>query len=255
MDWGLKGARVIVTGGAAGIGLATARAFADAGAVVHVCDIDQAALDALPDGITGTRADMGDAVQIEAFVSGAIAAMGGLDTLVNNAGIAGPTAPVDEIDDADWAATLEICLTSQFRATRHAAAALRDSDNASIVNISSLAGRLGFGLRTPYAAAKWGVIGFTKSLAIEMGSDGVRANAILPGIVSGDRQVRVLTQKAERQGRSFAEVEADALRYTSTGAYVAPEDIAHQALYLASPLGRAVSGQAISVCGDTQMLT
>jgi NAD(P)-dependent dehydrogenase (short-subunit alcohol dehydrogenase family) len=118
-----------------------------------------------------------------------------------------------------------------------------------------LAGRLGFGLRTPYAAAKWGVIGFTKSLAIEMGPDGVRANAILPGVVSGDRQKRVLSQKAERLGRSFAEVEADALRYVSSGSYVRPEDIANQALYLASPLGRSISGQAISVCGDTQMLT
>ncbi|MBJ3763801.1 SDR family oxidoreductase [Maribius pontilimi] len=255
MEWGLTGARVIVTGGAAGIGLAIARGFAEAGAIVHVCDIDQGALDALPAGITGSRADMGDAAQIEGFVTGAIAAMGGLDTLVNNAGISGPTAPVDEIDDADWCACLEICLTGQFRATRHAAAALRQSDNGSVINISSLAGRLGFGLRTPYAAAKWGVIGFTKSLAIEMGPDGVRANAILPGIVSGERQTRVLRQKAERHGRSLAEVEAEALRYTSTGAYVTAEDIANQALYLASPLGRAVSGQAISVCGDTQMLT
>jgi NAD(P)-dependent dehydrogenase (short-subunit alcohol dehydrogenase family) len=255
MDWGLEGARVIVTGGAAGIGLAIARTFAEAGAVVHVCDIDRAALDMLPDGIVGTYADMGDARQIEVFVTGAVEAMGGLDTLINNAGIAGPTAPVDEVSDADWTSCLDICLTSQFRATRHAASALRKSDNASVVNISSLAGRLGFGLRTPYAAAKWGVIGFTKSLAIEMGPDGVRANAILPGVVSGDRQKRVLSQKAERLGRSFAEVEADALRYVSSGSYVRPEDIANQALYLASPLGRSISGQAISVCGDTQMLT
>ncbi|MGB3554505.1 MAG: SDR family oxidoreductase [Jannaschia sp.] len=255
MDFGLKDARVIVTGGASGIGRVIAGAFAGEGATVHVCDIDADAVAALPSGIVGMRADMGDRAQVEPFVSNAIGAMGGLDVLVNNAGIAGPTGPVDEIDPADWDACLRICLTSQFLATRHAAAALRASQNASIVNISSLAGRLGFGLRTPYAAAKWGVIGFTKSLAIELGPDGVRVNAILPGIVAGDRQKRVLEAKAQRQGRSFAQVEADALSYTSMHDYVQPEDIAHQALYLASPLGRAISGQTISICGDTQMLT
>ncbi len=255
MDLGLKNARVIVTGGAAGIGRAIADAFAAEGAVVHVCDVDEAALDTLPPGITGTRADMGAADEIETFVTGAIAAMGGLDCLVNNAGIAGPTGRVDDIDPADWEACLNICLTSQFHATRHAADALRRSDNGSIVNISSLAGRLGFGLRTPYAAAKWGVIGLTKSLAIELGPDGVRVNALLPGIVAGARQRSVLEAKAERQGRSFEEIEAQALSNTSLRDYVQPEDIANQALYLASPVGRGVSGQAISICGDTQTLT
>lgn len=255
MEFGLTGARVIVTGGGAGIGRAIAEAFADQGAAVHVSDIDADALRDLPEGITGTRADMGVPEEVAAFVTGAVAAMGGLDTLVNNAGIAGPTGKVDEIDPDDWDDCLRVCLTSQFHAISAAAPALRRSGNASIVNISSLAGRLGFGLRTPYAAAKWGVIGLTKSLAVEMGPEGVRANAILPGIVAGPRQTRVLQAKAARQGRSFAEVEAEALRYTSSGRYVQPADIAHQALYLASPLGAAISGQAISVCGDTQMLT
>jgi NAD(P)-dependent dehydrogenase (short-subunit alcohol dehydrogenase family) len=255
MDFGLAGNRVIVTGGGAGIGRVIAEAFASEGAVVHVSDIDAEALRDLPAGITGTRADMGVREEVAGFVAGAIAAMGGLDTLVNNAGIAGPTGTVDEIDPDDWDACLRICLSSQFHAVSAAAPALRQSGNAAIINISSLAGRLGFGLRTPYAAAKWGVIGLTKSLAVEMGPDGVRANAILPGIVAGPRQTRVLEAKAARQGRRFEEVEAEALRHTSTGRYVQPEDIAHQALYLASRLGAAISGQAISVCGDTQMLT
>lgn len=254
MDLGLKGPRMIVTGGAAGIGLVIAKTLAKEGASVHVCDIDDAALAELPDEITGCRADMGDPAEIERFVTEAISGLGGLDVLVNNAGIAGPTGGVDEIDPAGWDACLQICLTAQFHATRHAVAALRQSDNASIVNISSLAGRVGFAFRTPYAAAKWGVIGFTKSLAIELGPDGIRANAILPGLVAGPRQTRVLEAKAARQGRSFADVEADALSFTSMRTYVQPEDIAHMVLYLASPLGRTVSGQAISVCGDTQML-
>lgn len=255
MDLALTGARVIVTGAGAGIGRVIAEAFATEGAHVHVCDIDAATLRDLPAGITGVHADMGAGEDVERFVTGAIAEMGGLDTLVNNAGIAGPTGAVDEIDPAGWEDCLRVCLTSQFHAVRHSAQALRESDNGAIINLSSLAGRMGFGLRTPYAAAKWGVIGLTKSLAIELGDQGVRANAVLPGVVAGDRQRRVLQARAARQGRSFEEVEAEALRYTSTGRYVQPEDIAHQVLYLASPLGAAISGQAISVCGDTQMLT
>lgn len=255
MSFGLNGARVIVTGAGAGIGRAIAEAFVAQGARVHVCDIDAATLRDLPEGMEGMQADMGDAPQIDRFMTAAISALGGLDTLVNNAGIAGPTGRVDDIDPDEWDECLRVCLTSQFHSVRVAAEALRQSDNAAIVNLSSLAGRLGFGLRTPYAAAKWGVIGLTKSLAIELGPDGVRVNAVLPGVVAGDRQTRVLQAKADRQGRSFEEVEAEALRYTSTGRYVQPEDIANQVLYLASPMGAAVSGQAISVCGDTQMLT
>ena len=132
--------------------------------------------------------------------------------------------------------------------------ALRQSDNASIINLSSLAGRLGFAMRTPYAAAKWGVIGFTKSLSIELGRDGIRCNAILPGIVAGDRQRRVLEAKAQRRGLSFAQVEAEAFSYTSIKDYVQPEQIADQILFLTSSRGRTISGQAVSVCGDGQML-
>jgi len=255
MGFGLKGARVIVTGAGAGIGRAIADAFVAEGARVHICDIDPATLEDLPMGMTGAHADMGDAAQVERFITEAITAMGGLDTLVNNAGIAGPTSRVDDIAPDAWDECLRVCLTSQFLAVRTAAAALRESDNAAIINLSSLAGRLGFALRTPYAAAKWGVIGLTKSLSIELGPDGVRVNAVLPGIVAGPRQERVLQAKADRQGRSFGAVEADALRAVSTGQYVQPEDIANQVLYLASPMGASVSGQAISVCGDTQMLS
>jgi len=131
---------------------------------------------------------------------------------------------------------------------------LKASKNASILNLSSLAGRVGFALRTPYAAAKWGVIGFTKSLAIELGPDKIRCNAILPGLVAGDRQRRVLEAKAQRLGKSFAVTEAQAFSYTSIRDYVTPGQIADQIVYLASERARTISGQAFSVCGDTQML-
>src|SRR5690606_20862927 len=114
-----------------------------------------------------------------------------LDCLVNNAGIAGPTGPVYEIHPEDWDRCIDVTLTSQFNCTRLAVEHLKQSQNASIINLSSAAGKFGFPNRSPYAAAKWGVIGFTKTLAMELGQFGIRANAILPGPVDGDRIRRV----------------------------------------------------------------
>ena len=131
---------------------------------------------------------------------------------------------------------------------------LRNSKNASIINLSSAAGRLGFALRTPYAAAKWGVVGFTKSLSIELGSEGIRVNAILPGVVEGDRIRRVFEGKAQAMGRSFADIQDESLRYVSMHIMVTPRQLADQIMFLCSPRGRTISGQAVSVCGDTLML-
>jgi NAD(P)-dependent dehydrogenase (short-subunit alcohol dehydrogenase family) len=255
MELGLKDARVIVTAGAAGIGRVMLDQFLAEGARVATCDIDDQALGTLPVGVFAEKVDVGDADAFGAFIDRAIGHLQGLDCLVNNAGIAGPTAPVEAIDIAAWQRTLDVVLTSQFVAVSHAVAALRQSANPSIINMSSAAGRMGFSLRTPYAAAKWGVIGFTKSLSIELGGDGIRVNAILPGLVAGDRQRRVLEAKAQQRGVARAVVEGEAFRAVSIKDYVTPEAIADQVLFLASPKGRFTSGQAISVCGDMQMLS
>jgi NAD(P)-dependent dehydrogenase (short-subunit alcohol dehydrogenase family) len=254
MELGLKGAKVIITAGAAGIGRAIMERFLAEGASVATCDIDEAALATVPKGVYAEKVDVSDEAAFTAFIDKAIKELGGLDCLVNNAGIAGPTAPVEKVDIADWRRTLDIVLTSQFLAVSRAVPALRESRNPSIANLSSVAGRMGFAMRTPYAAAKWGVIGFTKSLAIELGPDGIRVNAILPGLVAGDRQRRVLEAKAQQRGVSTKEVETEAFNYTSIKEYVPAEAIADQILYLASPRGRFISGQALSVCGDTKML-
>ena len=258
MDLGLQGHRVIVTAGAGGIGREIARGFAAEGARVVVCDVDRDALSALAESdpdLIALPCDVADRAAVADFMGQALERLGGLDTLVNNAGIAGPTGAVQDIDPEDWDRCLNVCLTGQFNMTRLAVPALKDSANASIANLSSLAGRLGFRLRTPYAAAKWGVIGLTKSLSIELGPDRIRVNAILPGLVAGDRQRRVLEAKAQRTGRSFEEVEAEAMSYASLKEYVTPQQIADQILFLASERGRTISGQALSVCGDTQMLS
>jgi NAD(P)-dependent dehydrogenase (short-subunit alcohol dehydrogenase family) len=180
--------------------------------------------------------------------------LGGIDCLVNNAGIAGPTARIEDLDLADIERCLAVCLTSQFITIGRAVPHLRQGRAPAIVNISSLAGRLGFKLRSPYAAAKWGVIGLTKSMAAELGPDGIRVNAVLPGIVAGARQRRVLEARAQAQGRSFEEIEAQAFSYTAIKDYVTPQQIADQVAFLASPRSATMTGQAISVCGDTAML-
>ncbi|GAC1327368.1 MAG: SDR family oxidoreductase [Beijerinckiaceae bacterium] len=257
MDLGIEGLRVLVTAGANGIGLAIARAFLREGAKIHICDIDDSALATVgrsDPALTRSRCDVADRTSVAAFFNDATTALGGLDVLVNNAGIAGPTSKVEEMHPDDWDRCLDVCLTGQFNCARLAVPLLRKSENASIVNLSSAAGRLGFALRTPYAAAKWGVIGFTKSLSIELGPDNIRVNAILPGLVAGGRQRRVLEAKAQQRGISFAEMEKTAFSFTSIKDYVTPAQIADQVVFLCSTRGRTISGQAISICGDTRML-
>ena len=257
MDLELVGLRVLVTAGAAGIGLEIARAFRREGARVHVSDVDEAALAALGTSdpeMTCSRGDVASRPDVRRVFDEALAALGGLDVLVNNAGVAGPTGRVEDIDPEDWDRCLDVCITGQFNCTRLAVPHLRESRNASIVNLSSAAGRFGFPLRTPYAAAKWAVVGFTKSLSRELGDAGIRVNAILPGIVAGDRQRRVLEAKAQQRGVPFAEMEQAALANASLKEYVTAEQLADQILFLCSPRGRTISGQAIAVDGDLQML-
>lgn len=257
MDMQLAQARVIVTAGASGIGRAIVEAFLREGAQVASCDVDEAALAVLKvdhPAVETTLCDVADADAAEAFISTEAERMGGLDALVNNAGIAGPTARVEDVDPGDWARCLDVCLTGQFNCTRAAVPFLKDSQNGSITNMSSAAGHMGFARRTPYAAAKWGVIGFTKSLAIELGEFGVRANAILPGLVAGDRQRRVMEARAQARGMSMTEIEQEAFAFASIKEFVTAEQLADQIVFLASPRGRMVSGQAIPVCGDLRML-
>jgi NAD(P)-dependent dehydrogenase (short-subunit alcohol dehydrogenase family) len=257
MNLNIKNLKVLITAGAGGIGLETARAFAAEGAKVHVCDVDRKALRALGKSdpkITHSTCDVSDRKQVAKLFKEALAALGGLDVLVNNAGIAGPTAKVDEIAPEDWDRCLAVDITGQFNCTRLAVPHLRKSKNASIVNLSSAAGRLGFPLRTPYAAAKWAVVGFSKSLAAELGPGGIRVNAIQPGIVEGERIRRVFENKAKARGISFQAMKEEALSVVSMRTTVTPQQIADAIVFICSPRGRTISGQAISVCGDTQML-
>jgi NAD(P)-dependent dehydrogenase (short-subunit alcohol dehydrogenase family) len=246
----LSGLRVAITGGANGIGRVMADSFAACGAQAFVSDVDEAALAACPH--RGMRADAGVAAECEQFVDAAVSRLGGLDVLVNNAGIAGPTAPVEQVTPDALDATLRIDLAAMFHCARRAIPALRASGGGAIINLSSAAGRFGFPLRAPYAAAKWGVVGFTKSLSIELGADGIRVNAILPGPVDGPRIRAVIRDKAAAARISENEMTERTVATTSLRCFVTQQDIANMALYLASPFGATISGQAIAVDGDMQ---
>ncbi len=246
---------VLVTAGASGIGRAIAQAFAAGGAKVHVCDLDEAALaglhSAIP-GVTTSLSDIGKGVDVERMVAEAASALGGLDVLVNNAGISGPTASVENMDPDAWEAVMNVNLTGTFNVTRHAIPHLKRSGQGVILVMSSLAGWFGYPNRSPYATSKWGLIGFTKTLSRELGDFGIRVNAILPGAVDGPRIESVFEGRAAANGRSVAQERAAALANQSNKRFVAPEDIAALVVFLASNAGRSISGQILPIDGDSQ---
>lgn len=247
--------RILVTAGASGIGKEIARAFLRAGAAVYVCDVNPAAVDAvkveLPDILTGL-CDVGVRADVERMVADAAQQLGGIDVLVNNAGIAGPTAPTQDVDPDEWEAVLRVDLTGTFNVTRNAIPHLIRSGNGVMINMSSAGGRFGYPNRSPYATVKWGLIGFTKTLSMELGEHNVRVNAIAPGAVDGDRIRRVFKGRAEATGQTLEEVTAIAMANQSIKRLVDPADIAALAVFLASDAAKSISGQVLPIDNDYQ---
>ena len=250
MDLSAKGLRVLVTAGAAGIGREIARTFLTHGARVQVCDVDEKALASLPKEVFGIKADVASLADVDRLFEEVQRNLGGLDVLVNNAGIAGPTGRVEDIRPEDWERCIAVDLNGMFYVTRKAMPLIKAAGGGSIVNLSSTAGRLGFPLRSPYAAAKWAVVGFTKTLAAEAGPQKVRVNCLQPGMVEGERLDRVVAAKASAVGKPGEEVHAAMLATTSLRSTVSAQDIADMALYLCTAAGRHITGQAISICAD-----
>jgi NAD(P)-dependent dehydrogenase (short-subunit alcohol dehydrogenase family) len=245
--------RVGITAAASGIGLAVARAFAAQGDDVHICDLDaKAVAAAAASGLHAETVDVADLRALDGWIGGVLDRLGGLDVLVNNAGIAGPTALVEDVTAAEWERCLAVGLTSHYRMCARVIPAMKAARSGSIVNISSTAGQFGLGMRTPYAAAKWAVIGLTKSIAIELGPYGVRANAICPGSVDGERMRSVIEREAAARGASSEDVTREYVGGQSIARWVQPEEIADMCVFLASDAARMVTGQAIAVDGHTE---
>ncbi|MGA2042206.1 MAG: SDR family oxidoreductase [Roseiarcus sp.] len=251
------GLRALVTAGASGIGRAIADLLIAHGARVHVCDVSDGFLAdfarAWPDA-GRSRADVAAESDVARLFDDVRAGLGGLDLLVNNAGIAGPTGGVEEIAPADWRRTIDVCLTGQFLCARHAVPMLKAAGGGAIVNLSSAAGRFGYAFRTPYAAAKWGVIGFTQSLAKELGPSNIRVNAILPGIIEGPRMTGVIEARARQVGVSYEAMEKTYVERISLRRMTTAGDVAATVAFLASEAGRNISGQSLGVDGNVESL-
>lgn len=254
---GLKGRRVAITAGGGGIGLAIAHELKRQGARLAICDVDETALERVaaelePEVVR--RADVSDRTQVAEFFADIETTMSGLDALVNNAGIAGPTGSIEDIAPDDWARCIDVCLTGQFLCAHHAVPMLKAAGGGSIISMSSAAGRFGYAFRTPYAAAKWGVIGLTQSLAKELGPAHIRVNAILPGIIEGPRMEGVIADRAQQTGVSHAEMKAEYINRISMRRMTPPEDVADMVAFLISDAGSNLSGQSFPVDGNVEAL-
>ncbi len=241
----LKGKRIIVTGAGQGIGLAIAEGCRSKGATVF-------GIDANPDVKVDAYADIADTAAVESAVAAAVSAMGGIDGLVNNVGVPGPTAALEDADPEAFDACVRINVGGTFRMTAAVVPYLQHG--AGIVNISSTAGIFGYPLRTPYAASKWAVVGMTKTWAMELGDRGIRVNVICPGTVDGPRMDGVIEREAAATGVPFDDIKARYQGQVSMNTLIAPSDIGEATAWLLSPEARYVSGQVLSIDGHTETL-
>ena len=253
-----NGTNVLITAGASGIGRAIAETFIEKGASAHIADVSQTAIDqCLQDNpkLTASLCDVSDRGQVDQLFVDFQARYQQLDILVNNAGIAGPTAAVEDIDIDSWQQTLDVDLTGCFMVTRLAVPRLKAAGGGSIISMSSSAGLFGCPLRSPYVAAKWAIIGLTKTWAMELGPHNIRVNAICPGSVSGSRIDAVIERDSAQRGISTDKIRDLYQRQSSMRRFTEAQDVANMAVYLASELGAGISGQAIGVDGHTESLS
>jgi NAD(P)-dependent dehydrogenase (short-subunit alcohol dehydrogenase family) len=247
--------RVIVTAGAAGIGRAIAKRFRAAGARVAICDVDAKAVTRAIDEdgeILGHCADVTNPVQAQQFVDAVTATFGGVDVLVNNAGIAGPSAAIEDVTTEDWVRSFDVNVHGAFYLTRAVIPGMKSRGQGAIINISTGSVFTLPADRSPYIASKWAIEGLTRAAARELGPAHIRVNAIRPGFVNSDRMRRILTDKAKEAGKTLAEVEGKFLEYISMRTKIEPEEIGDMAVFLASDAARHVTGQLISVDGNIE---
>ena len=254
---GIEHKTALITAGANGIGRATAIALFNAGAKVHICDIDAKAIQALQADyphITASVTDVSNPDSVTELFKQVRSTLGDrLDFLVNNAGIAGPAGAVQDIDIEGWKATFDVNLHATFYVSRLAIPMMK-ANGGAIMNLSSTAGIYGYPNRSPYAAAKWAIVGLTKTMAMELGKSHIRVNCMCPGSVNGPRMDQVIANIAAATGESLDKVRHDNVRNTSMETFVDAEDIANMILFSFSDLGARISGQALAVDGDTHSL-
>jgi NAD(P)-dependent dehydrogenase (short-subunit alcohol dehydrogenase family) len=250
--------RILITAGAGGIGECLAQTFAREGSRVHICDTNEHALEQMLAAnrgtISGSIADVSKPEAVDRLFDDVRSELGGLDVLINNAGVEGPIGPVEDISPEAWRRTIEVNLDGQFLCARKAVPLLKSAGGGSIINMSSTAGLGGCANRAPYVASKWAIIGLTKTLAMELGTFGIRVNAICPGSVDGERIRRVIEADAEALGKSTEEVHASYVKANSMRALIQPAEIADLARFLCAETNTHITGQALSIDGHTETL-
>lgn len=250
----LENQSAIVTGGGRGIGKSIALALAREGANVlvsgrHAETLEQTASEIRRLGRRAVAfvADVSQEQEVQEMVKSALREFGLLNILVNNAGIVGPTAPITSVTREDWDQCLAVNLTSAFLCARAVLPGMIERRSGKIINISSVAGRMAYALRAPYAASKWGMIGLSRTLAQEVGPHNIQVNAVLPGPTAGERMQTVIDRRAEELGQSPVEVEKQYVEGTALKRMVDPAHVAATVLFLASSDGDSITGQAIEV--------
>ena len=260
LDNSLKNKKIIISAGASGIGWATTKICVAKGASVYLCDNDLKAINKVKKHslyskrIFVSETDASDETEVVDFFHKIKKKFRNLDALINNVGIAGPTGTIEKLDSSEWENTLHVNVNSHFYFTKQAIPLLKKSNNSSIVNISSTAGIMGYPLRSPYAVSKWGVVGLTKTLAMELGKYKIRVNAVCPGTIKGDRMKRVIKAKAKLMKVSQKLIEKDFISMSSLKSWVTEEDIGNACAFLISNEASKISGQVIAVDGNTEKM-
>lgn len=243
---------MLVTAGAAGIGRKIAETFSEAGDRVWITDIDQSALASVPPSIRSSHMDVSSEEGMAELFNEISSKWDGIDVLCANAGISGPTAKIEDVTLAGWRECVAVNLEGAFLSAKYAAPMMKAAGSGVMLFTSSTAGLYGFPNRAPYAAAKWGIIGLMKTVAMELGPFGIRANAICPGSVEGPRIERVLEREAAVKGTTRDAIYAGYAAGTSMRTFVEASDVAAMIQFLASDAARYVSGQVIAVDGHTE---
>ena len=257
MDISIDGARAVITAGASGICDKVAELFIESGANVFVGDIDEKMLSNFMQNnptASGRVCDVSTPEAVAQFINAAENHLGGIDILVNGAGIGGPAGKVEDIDPEEWNRTLDAGINGTFYCVKYAVPLIKRAGGGTIINFSSAAGIMGYPYRSPYAASKWAIEGFTKTLAMELGEHNIRVNAIVPGLVEGDRMERVISNEAVAKGLSKEKVREILIKGISMRKFVTAEDVAQMILFLCSSAGRKINGQSIGVDGFTETL-
>src|SRR5262245_25525883 len=250
----LKNNIALVTGGSQGIGKTIAEKLVDAGATVAIAALDDPSLTSAVSefrsrglSVKAYGVDLTVDSELNTLVTSIGRDLGTVDILVNNAGITGPTAAAHAVAVADWDRTLQINLRVPFLLRRAIILSMIEKWTGTIINISSIAGKMAYPLRSPYAASKWGLIGLTHTLAQELGPYNIKVNAICPGPTRTDMIESVIRARAVAAGVSVDEMAKEYVRATALKRMVLPDEVADLVLFLCSPESSAITGQAIDV--------